>query len=154
MPRSTADSWRRHGGDLKEEEVHDVPVEGESVLIRALPASFSAKLMSHLDVSADGRQEMGQLQTSKVQILQFKEGVIDPELSEEDVQWIADHYGPAFHRVMERINAISSVDEEAIEAKAAQFPNGGVGSAELGRGELGAEAAVAAGSGDRPDLGV
>lgn len=154
MPRSTAESWRSHGGDLKEEEVHDVPVKGESVLIRALPASFSAKLLEKIQVGNEGRQEIGEVAASKIQILQFKEGVVDPELSEEDVRWIADHYGPAFHKVMERINAISGVDEGAIEQTADRFPVGGNGSDGPRRGELGADAEVAAGPGGRPDLGV
>jgi hypothetical protein len=147
MQRSTVESWLEGPGDLREQVVEDVPAKGQSVTIRTLPASFSAKLLARMKVGQEGRQEVGELSADQVQILQFKEGVVDPQFTEEQVRVIADKYGPAFHKVMAAINALSEVDEEAIVAADKRFPAGGNGQAELGRTELGAGAAVAEGSG-------
>jgi hypothetical protein len=147
MKRSTVESWVNGPGDLKEEEVSDVPVPGESVKVRGLPASFSAKLLSRLKVTQEGRQDVGEVSTEQVQILQFKEGVIEPRFNEDQVRQIADKYGPAFHKVMARINALSEVDEEAIVDADKRFPVGGNGQAEPRRGKLGADPAVAEGVG-------
>ena len=41
MARSTKDGWLSGPGALAEAEVEDVPVKGQSVRVRALPAAFA-----------------------------------------------------------------------------------------------------------------
>jgi hypothetical protein len=46
MARSTKESWLQGPGDVQEASVEDVPVKGESVLVRGLPAAYSNRAQS------------------------------------------------------------------------------------------------------------
>jgi hypothetical protein len=146
MQRSTKDSWLS-GGDLVEEEIENVPVPGESVRIKALAASFSGLVQEELNISLDGRQEVGSVNVSAYEALVFQRGVVDPQFSIEEVHQIQDLFGPKFRKVVNRINEISGIDEEAIRKADDRFPAGGAGPNGQGRGELGAESSAASGSG-------
>jgi hypothetical protein len=146
MQRSTKDSWLS-GGDLVEEEIENVPVPGESVRIKALAASFSGLVQEELNISLDGRQEVGSVNVSAYEALVFQRGVVDPQFSIEEVHQIQDLFGPKFRKVVNRINEISGIDEEAIRKADDRFPAGGAGPNGQGRGELGAESSAAQGSG-------
>jgi hypothetical protein len=95
--------------------------------------------------------QIGTVNKAKMEVIQFAHGVIDPSFTREEAEEIARRYGPAFNKVIEKIDELSGVDKEAIEKATAQFPAGGEGQAN-GREAGGADPA---GVGDsEPDLHV
>ena len=126
MSTSTKQSWLEGPSDLAEGIVEDVPVKGESVKVRALPAQFSNEAQSKaLKMITGNRGE----QTATVDVavmarLQFEHGVIEPNFSPQEVAQIAEKFGPAFHKVVEKIDELSGVDKEAIQAESAKFQDG------------------------------
>jgi len=129
MGRSTKESWLQGPGDLREADVEDVPVEGESVRVRGLPAQYSNQASSEaleLKTTARGEQ-IATVNTAKLEILQFAHGVVEPRFTPEEATVIATKYGPAFKKVIAKVDELSGVDKEAIEAAAAAFPAGGTG---------------------------
>lgn len=144
MSRSTKQSWLEGPGDLKEDEVQDVPVKGESVKIRALSATAANGATSEALTTSEHRgQQVMKVDSVKLDILRFHQGVIDPQFSVEEVTTISAKYGPAFHRVIKAINEISGIDDETVKETDARFPSGGTGATE-------ANGAGAAGGGSRP----
>jgi hypothetical protein len=126
--RSTKDSWLKRGaGDLETAIVEDVPVEGESVLVRGLPAAYSNRAQSEALEMVTGRrgEQTAKVNTERLEVLQFAYGVVEPQFSEEDALQIARTFGPAFKKVIAKIDLLSGVDKEAIEQTAAKFPSGG-----------------------------
>ncbi len=127
MARSK-DLWLRDGaGDLEEADVEDVPVKGESVRVRGLPAAYSNQASSEaLVMKTVGRgDQIATVDTGRLEVLQFAHGVIDPKFSIEESEQIAKHFGPAFKKVIAKIDEISGVDKEAIERANARFPSSG-----------------------------
>ncbi len=124
--RSTKDSWLKGPGDLKEAEVEDVPVKGETVLVRGLPAAFSNQASSEaLKMITDVRGgQSATVDTAKMAILQFHHGVIEPIFSLEETRQIAEKYGPAFNKVVAKIDELSGIDKDAIEDANARFQGG------------------------------
>ena len=127
MERSSRSAWLDGPSDLREEEVHDVPVKGQSVLVRGLPAAYSNRATSEaLELITGPRGEQtATINTEKMEILQFLHGVIDPKFNEDEVRQIAEKFGPAFKLVIAKIDELSGVDKEAIERTQAAFPAGG-----------------------------
>ena len=127
MGRSTKESWLEGPGDLKEAEVEDVPVKGQSVRVRGLPAAYSNQASSEaLEMKTTARgEQIATVNTGKLEVLQFAHGVIDPKFSVEEAQVIATKYGPAFRKVVEKIDELSGIDKEAIEEANARFQAGG-----------------------------
>lgn len=127
MDRSSKESWLHQGaGDLAEADVEDVPVKGESVRVRGLPAAYSNQAGSEaleLKTDAQGAQ-FATIDTGRLEVLQFAHGVIDPEFSVAEAEQIAQNFGPAFKKVVAKIDELSGVDKEAIERAAATFPAG------------------------------
>ena len=76
-----------------------------------------------------------------MEILQFAHGVVDPQFSEDEARQIAEQFGPAFRKVIAKIDELSGVDKEAIEQTDLRFPDRGNGSGGSGRGELQSELA-------------
>jgi len=138
MQRSTKDAWLHGPGDLREEDVEDVPVPGSSVRVRALPARFSAEVQSQLRLESEGREQVAKIDVAEMEVLQFAHGVIDPVFSIAESRAIQAKYGPAFRKVVGVIDDLSGVDKEAIEAVEQRFPAGGSEQVDNGRGELGA----------------
>ena len=138
MERSSRSAWLDGPSDLREEEVHDVPVKGQSVLVRGLPAAYSNRATSEaLELITGPRGEQtATINTEKMEILQFLHGVIDPKFNEDEVRQIAEKFGPAFKLVIAKIDELSGVDKEAIERTQAAFPAGGSekGGTPLGNG--------------------
>jgi hypothetical protein len=66
-------------------------------------------------------EQVAHFSTGRLAVLQFKHGVIEPEFTLEEVEAIAEKYGPAFNKVVARIDELSGVDKEAIEAAEARF---------------------------------
>jgi len=126
MGRSTKESWLNGAGDLEEADVQDVPVKGESVRVRGLPAAYSNQAGSEaleLKTSALGEQ-FATIDTARLEVLQFAHGVIEPQFSVGEAEAIAQKYGPAFKKVVAEIDRLSGVDKEAIERASATFPAG------------------------------
>lgn len=125
MARSTKESWLSGPGDLKEADVEDVPVEGQSVRVRGLPAAYSNQASSEaLEMKTGPRgDQIATVNTARLEVLQFAHGVIEPEFTVKEAEAIAQKYGPAFKRVVEKIDDLSGVDKEAIERAQARFPD-------------------------------
>ena len=126
--RSSKESWLEGPGDLEQAEVEDVPVKGQSVLVRGLPAAYSNRAQSEaLELKSSGREQLATINTEKLEVIQFAEGVVEPQFSTAEAQQIAEKYGPAFKKVVEKIDELSGVDKEAIDKANATFPAGGEG---------------------------
>ena len=129
MSRSTKDSWLTGPGDLREADVDDVPVKGESVRVRGLPAAYSNQAQSEaLEMKTVGNTQIATVNTARLEVLQFAYGCVEPEFSVEEAQQVAERFGPAFKKVIAEIDRLSGVDKDAIENAEARFPAGGTGS--------------------------
>ena len=146
--RSTKEAWLTGPGDLREEEVHDVPVTGSSVLVRGLPARYSAEVMGQMKVVQVGREQVAKIDVPEMERLQFVHGCVDPKFTPDEARVIQERFGPAFKKVIAKIDELSGIDKEAIEKGEQTFPAGGA--AEAGP-DVGAGAAAGNGG---PDLHV
>ena len=129
MARSTKEAWLTGPADLKEADVDDVPVKGETVRVRGLPAAYSNQATSEaleLKNTPNGDQ-IATVNQSRLEILQFTHGVVDPQFNEQEATIIATRFGPAFKKVIAKIDELSGVDKEAIERAEATFPSNGAG---------------------------
>ena len=144
MERSKKDAWLSGKGDLKEADVEDVPVKGQSVRVRGLPAAYSNQAQSEaLEMKTIGREQIATVNTARLEILQFAHGVIEPEFSVQEAEQVAQTYGPAFRKVIAKIDELSGVDKEAIEDANARFRVGETGPGD--DGTAGADEAPAGG---------
>lgn len=156
MSRSTKQSWLEGPGDLKEDEVKDVPVKGQSVKIRALSATAASAASSEAVSSYEERgiQKM-KIDQVKLSQLRFQAGVVDPEFSLDEVKVVFAKYGPAVQRVLTAINELSGIDEETVVETEARFQGSGTSAAEAngtgaaeGNGGPTVPARAGAGAGD------
>jgi hypothetical protein len=127
MQRSTKDAWLQGPGDLRQEEVEDVPVPGQSVLVSGLPAKYSAEIQGQLKLVTEGREQIAKIDVPSMELLQFVHGVIEPKFTREEAAIVQEKFGPAFRKVIERIDALSGIDKEAIDQTEQRFPVGGEG---------------------------
>lgn len=127
MSRSTKDAWLQGPGDLKEDDVHDVPVAGMSVRVRGLPAKYSAEVQGQMKLTQQGREQVAKIDVASMERLQFVHGVIDPVFSEVEASQIQEKYGAAFRKVVAKIDELSGIDKDAIEQTEMRFPDGGAG---------------------------
>lgn len=128
MGERKKDAWLSGPGDLKEAVVEDVPVPGESVLVRGLPAAYSNQATSEaLEMKTVGRDQVATVNTAKLEVLQFRYGVIDPVFTQDEAEAVAAKWGPAFKKVVAKIDELSGVDKDSIEAAEARFPASGKG---------------------------
>jgi len=127
LERSTKDAWLQGPSDLREADVEDVPIDGKSVRVRGLPAAYSNHATSEaLELITGPRGEQtAHINTEKLEVLQFAHGCIDPTFTVDEARLIAQKYGPAFRKVIAKIDELSGVDKEAIEKTNAAFPAGG-----------------------------
>jgi len=125
LQRSNKASWLEGPGDLKEADVEDVPFPGESVRVRALSARYSAEVQGQLKLVQEGREQIAKIDVPAMELLQFLHGVIDPEFNEDEARQIQTRFGPAFRKVIAKIDELSGIDKEAIEATEQRFPAGG-----------------------------
>ena len=125
MQRSNKASWLEGPGDLKEADVEDVPFPGESVRVRALSARYSAEVQGQLKLVQEGREQIAKIDVPAMELLQFLHGVIDPEFNEDEARQVQTRFGPAFRKVIAKIDELSGIDKEAIEATEQRFPAGG-----------------------------
>lgn len=126
MNRSTKDAWLESAGDLAEEVVEDVPVKGQSVKVRALPAAFANDAQSRaLEMRTVGRgDQVARVNTRVLEILQFQHGVIEPTFTYEEAEQIAEKFGPGWRKVIGKIDELSAIDKAAIARAEATFPAG------------------------------
>lgn len=125
MQRSSKESWLQGPGDLKEADVEDVPVPGESVRVRALSARYSAEVQGQLKLVQEGREQIAKIDVQAMELLQFQHGVIDPQFNADEARQIQTRFGPAFRKVIAKIDELSGIDKEAIETTEQRFPAGG-----------------------------
>jgi len=126
MKASTKTAWLDGPGDLAEAVVEDVPVKGQSVKVRGLPAQFSNEAQSKalkMVTGARGEQSAS-VDVAVMAVIQFQHGVVEPEFSYAEAKKVAERFGPAFHKVVEKIDELSGVDKEAIEEASATFQAG------------------------------
>lgn len=137
MERSTKQAWLEGPGDLREADVEDVPVKGQSIRVRGLPAAYSNQATSEaLELVTGARGEQtAHVNTEKLEVLQFAHGCIDPTFTVEEARQVAQKFGPAFRKVIAKIDELSGVDKEAIEKTNAAFQNGGSSTSGLPLGD-------------------
>jgi hypothetical protein len=124
MSRSTKQAWLEGPGDLREADVEDVPVKGQTVRVRGLPAAYSNQASSEaleLKTTNQGEQ-LATVNTAILEELQFAHGCVDPTFSVEEARAISQKYGPAYKKVIAKIDELSGIDKEAIESAQAAFP--------------------------------
>lgn len=125
MARLNKDAWRKPSLKTKEVEVEEL---GGSVLVRELPAKFSAEVSSKIEMVSRGREQIARVDTATMERLQFAYGVIDddgqPMFTEEEVKNLQENHGRAFKTVIGVIDEISGIDKEAIEKAESRFPGG------------------------------
>ena len=126
MDRSTKDAWLEGPGDLEEADVEYVPVKGQSVRVRGLPAAYSSQATSEaIEFKTTGKgEQLSTINQARLEVIQFAQGVIDPKFTEEDAKAISEKYGPAFKKVVAKITQLSGIDAEAVEMAQATFPDG------------------------------
>ena len=129
MARSTKDAWLQGPGDLKEDDVQDVPVPGMSVRVRGLPAKYSAEVQGQMKLTQQGREQVAKIDVASMERLQFVHGVIDPVFSEAEAAQVQEKYGAAFRKVVAKIDELSGIDKDAIEQVEQRFPSGGASEA-------------------------
>ena len=146
MARSSKQSWLEGPSDLREADVDDVPVKGESIRVRGLAAAFSNQATSEaLELITDARGgQTAHVNTEKLEVIQFAHGCVDPSFTVDEARVVAQRFGPAFHKVIAKIDELSGVDKEAIEKTNATFQAGGSGAA---NGREAAATATPVGSG-------
>lgn len=139
MERSTADDWLKGPGDLREAEVQDAPVPGKSVLVRGLSARWSAAVQGQMKLVQEGTEQVARLDVPTMERLQFVHGVIDPQFSEDQAREVQERFGPAFRKVIAKIDELSGINKDEIEAVETRFP-AGVAPAEGDHGDDGSAA--------------
>lgn len=123
MARLKKDAWNKPSLKTKEVEVEEL---GGSVLVRELPAKFSAEVSSKIELISRGRDQIAKVDTAVMERLQFAHGVVDDDLkplfTEDEVAKIQEKHGRAFKTVIGVIDDISGIDKDAIEKAEATFP--------------------------------
>lgn len=126
MKRSTLEAWLEGPGDLKEDEVADVPVPGESVRIRALSGTFNNEVIREaLTSTVRQGQNVQRVDTVELDVLRFAHGVIEPKFTPQQARQVSDRYGPAFNKVVAAVVKLSGLNEEEIASTEARFPRVG-----------------------------
>ena len=139
MERSTKDAWLTGPGDLREADVEDVPVAGQSVRVRALSARWSAAVQGQMKLVQEGTEQVARLDVPTMERLQFVHGVIDPQFSEAEAAHVQETFGPAFRKVIAKIDELSGINKDEIENVETRFP-AGVAPAEGDHGDDGSAA--------------
>jgi len=122
MKRSDKDAWLQGPGDLREADVEDVPVAGQSVRVRALSAKYAADMQGQIKIETRGREQIAKVDAAAMELVQFVHGVIDPEFTVAEAKQIQEKFGPAFKKVIAKIDELSEIDKDAIEETKARFP--------------------------------
>lgn len=124
--RSTKEAWLAGPGDIKEADVEDVPVPGQSVRVRGLSAKYSADVNSQMKLVQEDGSQTTKIDVVTMEVLKFVHGVIEPEFTEDEAKIIQDRFGPAWQKVITKIDELSGTDSEAVKLVEDRFPSGGV----------------------------
>lgn len=111
------------GSDLREKEVE---IEGiGTVLIRSAPASTSVRSMSEaVEVKGDGRDQVAKINMTERAAILLHECLVDPKLdSIAEAHQVLDAYAAA-GEIVDAIEDLSNIDQEAVEEAEARFPAG------------------------------
>lgn len=146
MQRSTTDAWLNGEGDLREDDVADVPVPGQSVRVRALSAAYSAEVQGQMKLTREGTDQVAKIDVAAMELLQFVHGCVEPTFTHEQAKQIQAKWGAAFRKVVAAIDELSGIDKEAISQTEARFPSGGDAEADAVGGEADAAPAGDGGS--------
>ena len=125
MARSTKEAWLTGPGDLREADVEDVPQPGMSVRVRGLSAKYSAAVQGQMRLVTEGREQVAKLDVEAMERLQFEYGCIDPTFGPAEAAIIQERFGPAFRKVVNKIDELSGIDKAAIEEAGVRFPASG-----------------------------
>lgn len=144
---SSKSDWLEGPSDLVEDTVEDVPTKGKSIKVRGLPAQFSNEAQSKalkMITGARGEQS-ATVDTAVMSVIQFAHGCVEPSFTVQEAEQIAKKFGPAFNKVVAKIDELSGVDKEAIESANDQFRSGVEEPGDGGAVESDASAAVDSG---------
>lgn len=126
MARLKKDAWKAPSLKTEEIEVEDL---GGSVLIRELPAEYSAELNQLVQMKGIGAEQSASIDLVTQERLKFAHGVIEddgtPMFSADEVAEIAKKHGRAFQVVIKAIDGLSDTDSKAVESAVERFPGSG-----------------------------
>ena len=146
--RSTKNAWLEGPSDLVTAIVEDVPEKGKNVKVRGLPAQFSNEAQSKAlkMISGARGEQSATVDVAVMAVIQFAHGCVEPTFTLDEAQKVAERFGPAFNKVVNKIDELSGVDKEAIEAESAKFQGGVEESGHVGEVEPDEPAVVGGGS--------
>lgn len=127
MARLNKAAWDKPSLKRKEVEVEEL---GGSVLVRELPASYSAELNEHVQMKTVGREQIGSVDLVTMERLKFAYGVIGDNgeqlFNAEEAKEIATKHGRAFKAVLAAIDELSELvdPEEAQKSVDDRFRDG------------------------------
>ncbi len=128
MARVSKSAWDKPSLKTKEVEVEEL---GGTVLVRELPAAYSAELNQYVQLKTIGREQIGSVDLVTMERLKFAYGVVGddgkPLFSKEEAQIIQANHGRAVKIVLAAIDEISDITAEAQESAEARFQAGGTG---------------------------
>lgn len=144
---STKADWLDGPSDLATDVVEDVPSKGKSIKVRGLPAQFSNEAQSKAlkMISGARGEQSATVDVATMSVIQFAHGCVEPQFTLEEAQKVAEKFGPAFNKVVNKIDELSGVDKEAIEAESAKFQAGVEEPGNVGEVEPDGPAAVGGG---------
>ena len=103
--------------DIKEQDVEDV-FGGLTVRVRGLTASKAAHV-KQMSFNMKGRN--AEVAWAQMEIAQFEFGVIEPQLTHEQVLMLHRTSGPSFARVIEVLDEISGIGKEELRKAQQDF---------------------------------
>jgi hypothetical protein len=117
---------------LKQAEVEvelDPSGKAETILVTGLAASFSNEATSEaLEMTNTPKgDQIAKVNTATLEILKFHHGCVDPKFSTAEAEQIATKYGPAFTKVVEKIDELSGTSPEDVAKVQARFPGSATG---------------------------
>jgi hypothetical protein len=126
MARSDRNAWLPGGpDDLKTEEVVvDFPNSGDTVLVRGLPAGYSNRANQEAVAMVTDRngQQRSTVDVEKLEAIKFAAGMVEPTFSVDEAQQVQEKLGPTWNKVLQAIDRLSGIDEEAVKKAQDTFP--------------------------------
>jgi len=100
------------------EEVLDVPEWGCSVKVRSFTAAQAAAVKQR-GFGFKGDETL--VAWAEMEIMQFKQGVVEPAFTEDQVRELHLSSGRGFARVIEKLDELSKIDKEALAKAREEF---------------------------------
>lgn len=126
MARLKKSAW--NSASLKQKEI-EVPALGGSVLIRELPAKYSAELNQLYSMKTSGGESSASVDLVTQERLKFAYGVINDDgtsmFTQDEVAEIAKKHGSAFSVVIEAIDELSKTTPKETADQVERFPASG-----------------------------